>query len=164
VVFFKLLLGRRLENVGSARRLVAPCNLRRASRYFLGYEVDEDLPGHSTISRTRQLYPAAVFDYLFEHVFGQGVAAGLVTGHTQAVDSAPVKANASLERLGEQQSVDAPLPILRVRDGLASTASAAQSAVPVTSPEHHLRRGASTHARYLRQESGPLGRRPKRAC
>jgi len=53
VVFFKLPLGSQLENVGSARRLVAPCSLRRASRYFLGYEVDEDLPGHSTSSRTR---------------------------------------------------------------------------------------------------------------
>jgi transposase len=61
--------------------------------------VDGDLPWHSTISRTRQLYPAAVFEHLFDHVFAQCVAAGLVTGHTQAVDSAFVKANASLESL-----------------------------------------------------------------
>jgi hypothetical protein len=36
--------------------------------YFPGYEVDEDLPWHSTISLTRQLYPAAVFEHLFDHV------------------------------------------------------------------------------------------------
>jgi transposase len=54
----------------------------------LGYEVDEDLPWHSTISRTRQLYPVTVFEHLFDQVFGQCVAAGLVAGDTQAVDSA----------------------------------------------------------------------------
>ena len=69
VVFFKLMLVSRLENLVSDRQLPAPCSLRLDILYFLGYEVDEDLPWHSTISRTRQLYPAAVFEHLFEHVF-----------------------------------------------------------------------------------------------
>jgi transposase len=98
VVFFKLMLVSRLEKLVSDRRLIERCNLRLEILYFLGYEVDEDLPWHSTISRTRQLYPAAVF----KHVFAQCVAAGLVTGHTQAVDSAFVKAIASLESLCEK--------------------------------------------------------------
>jgi len=82
VVFFKLMLISRLENLVSDRRLVEHCALRLDILYFLGYEVDEDLPWHSTISRTRQLYSAAVFEHLFEHVFAQCVAAGRVTGHT----------------------------------------------------------------------------------
>jgi transposase len=92
VVFFKLMLVSRLENLVSDRRLVEHCALRLDILYFLGYEVDEDLPWHSTTSRTRQLYPAAIFEHLFEHVFAQCVTAGLVTGHTQAVDSAFSKA------------------------------------------------------------------------
>ncbi|MCF0051670.1 hypothetical protein LXM25_16495 [Dyadobacter sp. LJ53] len=37
--------------------------------YFLGYNIDEQLPWHSTISRTRQLYPATVFDpYLIKYL------------------------------------------------------------------------------------------------
>lgn len=102
VVFFKLVLVGRLENIASDRRLVEHCALRLDILYFLGYEVDEDLPWHSTISRTRQLYPVAVFEHLFDQVFGQCVAAGLVAGDTQAVDSAPVKANASLDSLREK--------------------------------------------------------------
>ncbi|RZK30009.1 MAG: transposase, partial [Hymenobacter sp.] len=97
VVFFKLVLVGRLENIVSDRRLVEHCALRLDILYFLGYDLDEDLPWHSTISRTRQLYPTSVFEYLFEQVFAQCVAAGLVVGQTQAIDSAPVKANASLE-------------------------------------------------------------------
>jgi transposase len=69
VVFFKLMLVSRLENVVSDRRLMEHCSLRLDILYFLGYEVDEDLPWHSTISRTRQLYPTAIFEHLFDHVF-----------------------------------------------------------------------------------------------
>lgn len=69
VVFFKLMLVSRLENLVSDRRLVEHCSLRLDILYFLGYEVNEDLPWHSTISRTRQLFPASVFERLFDHVF-----------------------------------------------------------------------------------------------
>ena len=158
VVFFKLMLVSRLENLVSDRRLIEHCSLRLDILYFLGYEVDEDLPWHSTISRTRQLYPAAVFEHLFEHVFAQCVAAGLVTGYIQAVDSAFVKANASLESLCEKQLADTPTCVLHVSGKLASDTPVAQSAVPVSSPEHHLRRVAIAHARYVRNDSGPLGR------
>lgn len=65
--------------------------------YFLGFDIDEELPWHSTISRTRQLYPASLFEKLFNKVFTLCVNSGMVSDHTQAVDSAPVKANASIE-------------------------------------------------------------------
>jgi transposase len=101
-VFFKLVLVGRLENIISDRRLIEQCALRLDIRYFLGYEVDEDLPWHSTISRTRQLYSTAVFEHLFDQVFAQCVRAGLVAGDMQVVDSAPVKAAASLDNLREK--------------------------------------------------------------
>lgn len=108
VVFIKLVLVGRLENIVSDRRLIEQCALRLDILYFLGYEADEDLPWHSTISRTRQLYPTAVFEHLFDQVFAQCVAAGLVAGDTQVVDSAPVKAAASLDSLREKQKSEAP--------------------------------------------------------
>jgi transposase len=112
VVFFKFVLVGRLENLVSDRRLVEHCALRLDILYFLGYDLDEDLPWYSTSSRTRQLYPSAVFEHLFDQVFGQCVAAGLMVGQTQAIDSAPVKANASLDSLRSKQ----PLPALKVVD------------------------------------------------
>jgi IS5 family transposase len=148
----------RLENLVSDRRLIEHCSLRLDILYFLGYEVDEDLPWHSTISRTRQLYPATIFEQLFEHVFAQCVAAGLVTGHTQAVDSAFVKANASLESLCEKQPADAPTPVLHVADRPAQDAPDAPALR--ASPAHHLQRVAAAHARYARHDSGPIRARP----
>lgn len=99
VVFFKLCLVGYLENIISDRHLISHCSLRLDILYFLGYDIDEDLPWHSTISRTRQLYPASVFEGVFTKVFSMCVAKGMVSGHTQAIDSAPVKANASMDSL-----------------------------------------------------------------
>ena len=91
VVFFKLMLVGRLENIVSDRRLVEHCALRLDILFFLGYEVDEVLPWHSTISRARQLYPTAVFEKLFSHVFSQYVARGLAPG--KAADLVLLDAN-----------------------------------------------------------------------
>ena len=86
VVFFKLMLTGYLENITSDRKLVEHCAMRMDILYFLGYDIDEPLPWHSTISRTRQLYPAAVFEGLFNNIFALCVDKGIVSGHTQAMD------------------------------------------------------------------------------
>ena len=116
VVFFKLVLVGRLENLVSDRRLDEHCALRLDILLFLGYEVDEELPWHSTVSRTRQLFPAAEFERLFDHVFAQCVARGLVAGDTQAVDSAPVKANVSLDSLQKKQPAGTHGPFLATNE------------------------------------------------
>lgn len=67
--------------------------------YFLNYDLEEELPWHSTISRTRQLFPEELFEEVFTHMLKMCVAKGMVIGHTQAIDSAPVKANASMDTL-----------------------------------------------------------------
>jgi len=157
VVFFKLVLVGRLENLVSDRRLVEHCALRLDILLFLGYEVDEELPWHSTVSRTRQLFPAAVFEHLFDHVFAQCVARGLVAGDTQAVDSAPVKANASLETVQEKRLTSTTSPYLATGEASQSTAAAPA----VTAPAHQLRNLAAHHARLAAHSSVPGAQHPK---
>ena len=99
IVFFKLCLVGYLENIISDRALITHCSMRLDILYFLGYDIDEPLPWHSTISRTRQLYPEAVFEAVFTKVLVMCIDKGMVSGHTQAIDSAPIKANASMDSL-----------------------------------------------------------------
>lgn len=99
VVFFKLCLVGYLENIISDRDLIQHSSMRLDILFFLGYDIDEPLPWHSTISRTRQLYPEEVFEQVFTKVLTMCVEKGMVSGHTQAIDSAPVKANASMDTL-----------------------------------------------------------------
>jgi len=158
VVFFKLVLVGRLENLVSDRRLVEHCALRLDILYFLGYEVDEELPWHSTISRTRQLYPIAVFECLFDHVFAHCVQQGLVAGDTQAIDSAPIKANASLESVQPKQVVPPASPYVATA---AETSPAPSPAAVLSAPAHQLRQLATHQARRTAQASSAGARHPK---
>lgn len=99
LVFFKLCLVGYFENIIGDRKLVDHCSMRLDILYFLGYDIDEALPWHSTISRTRQLFPEDVFEDVFTRVLTMCVDKGMVSGHTQAIDSAPIKANASMDSL-----------------------------------------------------------------
>ena len=99
VVFYKLCLVGYLENITSDRQIIEHCSMRLDILYFLGFDIDEELPWHSTLSRTRQLFPEELFEKVFEQVLTMCIEKGMVSGHTQAIDSAPVKANASMDSL-----------------------------------------------------------------
>jgi transposase len=157
VVFFKLVLVGRLENLVSDRRLIEHCALRLDMLFFLGDEVDEDLPWHSPVSRTRQLLPAPVFEHLFDHVFAQCVARGLVGGDTQAIDSAPVKANASLDRLQEKQPQELPASVPAEAAQPVPTPVVPHPSAVLSAPAHPLRREAARRARRQANASSPLG-------
>lgn len=106
VVFFKLILVGYLENLNSDRKIIEHSKMRLDILFFLGYDIDEDLPWHSTLSRTRQLYSEAVFHQLFTQVLTLCVNKGMLTGKRQAIDSAYVKANASMDSLVEKEIID----------------------------------------------------------
>ena len=99
VVFYKLCLVGYLENMTSDRQIIEHCSMRLDILYFLGFDIDDELPWHSTLSRTRQLFPEELFENVFERVLRMCIEKGMVSGQTQAIDSAPVKANASMDSL-----------------------------------------------------------------
>gem|GEM_PF-123452 len=106
VVFFKMCLVGYLNNISSDRRLIDYCSDSLAIRLYLKYDIDEKLPWHSTISRTRQLYGGEVFRSLFKEVLRMCVAKGMISGRRQAMDSAFIKANASMESLLEKEVLE----------------------------------------------------------
>ena len=106
VVFFKVLLMGPLHNISSDRALMRHCSNCLYVRLFLGYDLDEELPWHSTISRTRQLYGEEVFLDLFRKVLSLCVKKGMVRGKRQAIDSAFIKANASMDSLVEKEVLE----------------------------------------------------------
>jgi transposase len=106
VVFFKLILIGYLENLGSDRRIINTVSLRLDMLFFVGYNIDEPLPWHSTLSRTRQLLGEEIFKQLFRDVLKQCIEKGLVAGRRQVMDSVAVKANASMDSLMEKEILD----------------------------------------------------------
>jgi transposase len=102
-VFFKLMLIGYLENINSDRQIISQAQMRLDMLYFLGYDLDEPLPWHSTLSRTRQLFGEDVFLEAFRNILRMCVVKGMVSGKTQAIDSAFIKANASMDSLVEKE-------------------------------------------------------------
>jgi transposase len=98
-VFFRLCLVGYLENIISDRQLIQHASMRLDIIYFIDYDIEDELPWHSTLSRTRDLLPDYIFEELFEKVLSMCVSKGMVLGKSQAIDSAPIKANASMESL-----------------------------------------------------------------
>ena len=61
VVFFKLMLIGYIENLNSDRKIIEHASMRMDMLYFIDYDIDEILPWHSTLSRTRKLYGDELF-------------------------------------------------------------------------------------------------------
>lgn len=106
IVFMKLMLVGYLENLNSDRRIIASSRMRMDILYFLGYNPDEELPWHSTLSRTRQLYGEQEFMSLFKIVLKQCIDKGMVSGKRQAIDSVFVKANAAMSSMVEREILE----------------------------------------------------------
>jgi len=96
-----------------------------------------------------------VFEHLFDQVFRQCVTAGLVAGDTQVVDSAPVKAAASLDSLREKQAIVAPLT------AAGEPAAPVPAAAVRSAPAHQLRREATRRAKRQGAPGGLGARHPK---
>ncbi len=99
----KLMLVGYLENLSSDRKIISTSRMRMDIMFFLGYDLDEELPWHSTLSRTRQLYHMELFENLFKQVLKLCIDKGMVSGKRQAVDSAYIHANASMDSLVERE-------------------------------------------------------------
>jgi transposase len=80
VVFFKLHLILFFEGLRSERQLMQVVADRLSLRWYLGYDLTEPLPDHSSLSRIRERYGLDVFRSFFELIVEKCLAAGLVWG------------------------------------------------------------------------------------
>ena len=97
VVIVKYLLVGFLYGIPSERQIEQRLQTDIALRWYLGLDLFERAPDHSTISQLRRRKPAfrKVFRRLFEEVVRQCIEKGLVSGRVVGTDSTHVKANAS---------------------------------------------------------------------
>jgi IS5 family transposase len=95
-----------LENLNSDRKIMNHASMRLDVLFFIGYDIDEELPWHSTLSRTRGLYGEEVFKELFKNILSLCVSKGMISGKRQAIDNAYIKANASLDSLIEKEVLE----------------------------------------------------------
>jgi len=109
VVFFKLQLVMFFEDIRSERLLMRHAADRLSVRWYLGYDFNEALPDHSSLTRIRERYGVEVFRRFFEQIVEQCQQEGLVWGKELYLDATKVEANASLASLKPRFAVEAHL-------------------------------------------------------
>jgi transposase len=96
VVFFKLQLIMFFEGFRSERQLMEQVHLNLAMRWYLGYDLDEEVPNHSTLSKIRDRLGLVVFQRFFEQIVQLCINAGLVWGQELHFDGTLVEASATM--------------------------------------------------------------------
>lgn len=109
VVFFKLHLVMFFEDIRSERLLMRQVADRLSVRWYMGYDLDESLPDHSSLTKIRNRYGVQVFRRFFDTIVEQCQQAGLVWGKELYIDSTKVQANASRTSLQPRFFVEAHL-------------------------------------------------------
>jgi transposase len=97
VVFFKLQLIMFFEGIRSERQMLEMASLNLAHRWFLGYDLDENVPDHSSMTKIRKRYGLETFQRFFEHIVELCIEAGLVWGQELFFDATKVEANADID-------------------------------------------------------------------
>jgi transposase len=151
VVFFKLQLVMFFEGIRSERQLMEIVADRLSLRWYLGYDLHEALPDHSSLTRIRERYGLEVFRRFFEAIVERCIEAGLVWGRELYFDATKVEANASPDSMTPRFFVEEHLGRLfaagnpETRGGEA-TPEAALDTLPVRLSDAELAGLAQTNA------------------
>ena len=130
VVFFRLQLVLFFEGLRSERQLLRVAADRLSVRWYLGYDLGERLPDHSSLTRIRDRYGLDVFRRFFEAIVERCQAAGLVWGKELYLDGTKVEANAALDSLRPRFFVEAHLQRLFRDDATPAGEAAAEPEEP----------------------------------
>src|SRR3989475_1714002 len=107
VVFFKLQLVMFFEGIRSERQLMRDAADRLSIRWYIGYDLGEPLPDHSSLTRIRERYGVEMFRRFFDAIVEQCQQEKLVWGKELYIDSTQVNANADLDSLTPRFTVEA---------------------------------------------------------
>jgi transposase len=150
VVFFKLQLVLFFENLRSERRLMEVVADRLSLRWYVGYDLHEPLPDHSSLTKIRERYGTKIFRNFFERIVEMCVEAGLVRGEVLFFDATKVEADAAVDSLAPRWFVEAHLSDLfdedddhhegeEERQGTGSEDEASIDCLPTPADEDLLR-------------------------
>ena len=100
VIIAKIFLIGYFYDIFSERKLMSEIQVNIAYRWFLGIDLDEAVPDHSTLSqlRRRKFNDSRIFEDIFDEIVKKCIEIGLVTGETLLTDSTHLRANAANDR------------------------------------------------------------------
>jgi len=104
-VILKMMLLLIFYNVRSERELVLTIPERLDWLWFLDYDIDDQIPNHSVLSKARNRWGVVAFKIFFERIVLQCADAGLIDGSKLFMDSSIVQADASNNSVIQKHSL-----------------------------------------------------------
>jgi transposase len=99
IVIMKLMLLLFMDNVSSERELMRIVGERLDYLWFLEFDLDDEIPNHSVLSKARKRWGREVFEEVFITTVRQCLEAGLIDGKKIHMDGSLIDANASMDSL-----------------------------------------------------------------
>jgi len=104
VVYLKMLMVGFFEDLPSERAIASRCAAALSVRGFLGYDLCEATPDHSSLSVIRDRLGVEIYQGIFELILAALRAHGLLKGRHLGIDSSVLEANASLRSLTKRNT------------------------------------------------------------
>ena len=105
-VVLRLFLLQAIEGIGQVRELLRQVQVNLAYRWFIGYELDEAIPDHSTLSKALDRFGDEIFNELFTRSIMQCQKSGLIEGKVLHVDATTIRADLDANRVAKLDSSD----------------------------------------------------------
>ena len=107
VVYFKMLMIGFFEDIASERGIAERCSDSISVRAFLGYDLTQTTPDHSTLSIIRQRLGPELYEEVFQLILRALEQHGLLKGKNVGLDASVLQANASLKNLVNRNTEEA---------------------------------------------------------
>ncbi len=105
-VYFRMLLVGYFEGIDSERGIAWRCDDSRTLREFLGYDLKEVTPDHSSLCKIRRRIDVETHREVFTWVLKVLAEKGLLGGKTLGVDATTLEANAAMRSIVRRDSGD----------------------------------------------------------
>src|SRR5690348_2623898 len=141
-VLLRILLIGYLYGITSERRRVEDVGMHLAYRWFTGVGFDQEIPHHSTFSKSRhgRFQESALFLELFERIVQQCMNVGLLKGVDLSVDSTQIRADASSDRTVTREQLP---EVAKINRTVREYVEQVERENVVTEPEQNLDVSAS---------------------
>jgi len=107
VVYFKMLMIGFFEDLASERGIAERCSDSISVRAFLGYDLTQKTPDHSTLSVIRERLGPQLYESVFHLILNALEQHGLLKGKNVGIDASVLEANASLKNLVNRNTAEA---------------------------------------------------------
>jgi transposase len=127
-MYFRCLLLGFFEGIDSERGVAWRCADSFSVRSFVGIEIHEAAPDHSTISRNRRLIDLETHQQVFEWVLKLLAKHELIDGKTVGIDATTLEANAAMRSIIRRDTTTVMETVLETTGNIAAVLDDPQSA------------------------------------